>query len=741
MKKLAIYSVLGILILAVVAWAAPEKIQSDLLILGRKASSAVKVIEIEQNAGANNPKISSDATDLDFKFFSKLFTFGRGLAEDVRLIVNRGGSNPEMKWNESLARWEFSNDGALFKAVGSGGGGGGGVLLNENSGFEDGALNWTASGSSVLTITETAANVAFGLKAASWDASAGGETLSGQAVDVPSGLFGKICTLSFYYKGGDGNIVPQVYDGSSVIAEGDALVASTNYSTKQQLYFTCPSSGTIQPRFLANADAAEHFFDDVKIGQDQFQVDNIVDTPWIRDDTVVVPQNFGAVTVDGFWKKREADKLCIRGTFAVGTAAAATAYMTLDSAYPIDLTKAAPSSSLIWDVGEWGTLNNANHQVYGSANSAGRFAVDGTNDDRVFLAPQGATQTYTTVNASTIAGLAGNKVIIRDLCVPIVGWAEEMPQQSISVDKSGWYIDANIGGANPSLGLGAVASYTEIINAGLDMVLRSGSAAAEIPCSTTNPSSGLTCSAGSESLGVAFTPPTAGQYEVCAEFPYSAVIGVSGAINPTFQLIETPNNAQTLTQEGGGRAAFRFNSGAAGNSGTPVRTCGTFSFSDTSKRTVRLMYEQTASGAASSSLVEIDRAAASGQRDMKITVRRKIEFQDAIKFTNLVTTDNQLGAKVNVAQINMAATTTCDLVSQMGDWIDSVAYAGVAGDCTVTLNPVYASSIYCWATSNATATTRIPHVVLNSVTSLTTKQRNTSNAADTGEFTLACMGI
>jgi hypothetical protein len=219
-----------LIVLAAVAWAAPEKIQSDLLQFGRKASVADKVIEIEQNAGANNPKITSTAAGLDFKFFSKLFQWGRGLAEDVRLVVDRGGSNPELKWDESSGAWEFSNDGSTFNAIGSGGGAAasiGGALLNVNGGFEDGVANWTASGGT-FTSTTTAANVGFEVTAGSWDASAAAQTLSNDLVTIPAGLFGKVCSLTWVYKGGDANLKAQVFDGTSVIAESAAFSAHTD---------------------------------------------------------------------------------------------------------------------------------------------------------------------------------------------------------------------------------------------------------------------------------------------------------------------------------------------------------------------------------------------------------------------------------------------------------------------------------------------------------------------------------
>jgi hypothetical protein len=143
--------------------------------------------------------------------------------------------------------------------------------------------------------------------------------------------------------------------------------------------------------------------------------------PWERDDSVLVPVNFGTVTVIGFFKKRVGDELWIRGVFTSGTSTGNPARLTLDSAYTIDLAKTAPTTDLVWDVGEWGGLYNAGPQVYADNSAAGRFYVDGTNADRVHFSTSGASQAYGTVNASTVAA-SGNRVVIKEIRIPIVGW-------------------------------------------------------------------------------------------------------------------------------------------------------------------------------------------------------------------------------------------------------------------------------------------------------------------------------
>ena len=181
-------------------------------------------------------------------------TLGNSTNSNKSLIFNlgNGSSNPGFRGNDTSGKVEFTQDGSTWKAVGAGGGaGGGGVVLNENGGFEDGATAWTASGGT-FTIETTLANVGFGLQSGAWDASANAETLSNTAVAVPAGLYGKTCSLSWYYKGGDSNLKAQVFDGTNVLAESSAFTAQATFSAKQAMYFPCPSSGNIQARFIAS---------------------------------------------------------------------------------------------------------------------------------------------------------------------------------------------------------------------------------------------------------------------------------------------------------------------------------------------------------------------------------------------------------------------------------------------------------------------------------------------------------
>jgi len=235
MKKTNIFKPIFLaMLIGGVAFAADEVIRQDKVKIGKPGSVADKVIELDTGS-VNNAQVSSDSSQR-LKLRSNTVRKGRGTNTNiVDAFELEAGNFPQFRWNSATGKIEFSNDGLTFKDVGSGGGaGGGGVVLNANPGFEEGSTNWTASGGT-FTINTTLANVGFGLQSGSWDPSAASQTLSGELVAVPAGLYGKLCSLSWYYKGGDANYKAQVFDGTNVIAESSAFVTSTNFFSKQAI--------------------------------------------------------------------------------------------------------------------------------------------------------------------------------------------------------------------------------------------------------------------------------------------------------------------------------------------------------------------------------------------------------------------------------------------------------------------------------------------------------------------------
>jgi hypothetical protein len=192
-------------------------------------------------------------------------------------------------------------------------------------------------------------------------------------------------------------------------------------------------------------------------------------------------------------------------------------------------------------------------------------------------------------------------------------------QLAISPQLQYWKVDANISGANPSLGTANVSSYTGIENGSLTLTNNSGTGniTAQIPCSSTNSPSGTTCSAGSESVGVAFTPTGTFPQEVlaCVSFSHDMDLGATGRLDTTFQIVETPTNAQTISQEGKSRLSG-YTDDSTFNVRYPYRLCGNFTFTSGGQKALRLMFEQAVVATVASNVIVGDAGASVGQRDI-----------------------------------------------------------------------------------------------------------------------------
>lgn len=281
-KKNTFITVLfGILFTAVIALAvAPDVNQADKMILGRGDRVTDKIIEMNIGQSPTNPEINVDRTlqDMSLNNISGGFNvdaneqkLGRGADVDIDLTINNGDANePFMRYDAAQSKWLKSDDGIVVKSLGGAGGGGGGInlLLEENFDFEDGDSKWTASGSSVFSITEVVGEIGNGTRSGKWDASAASENLDSQLVLVPNILTNQSCLLELPYRwpsGVDGDIIVKVIDQGSVVLQQVDLVQASDWQTVL-LGFTCPSSGSVRLQLTSTADAAEVFTDDVHLG-------------------------------------------------------------------------------------------------------------------------------------------------------------------------------------------------------------------------------------------------------------------------------------------------------------------------------------------------------------------------------------------------------------------------------------------------------------------------------------------
>jgi hypothetical protein len=674
MKKiLSIFLVFTILLPQIVFAQASNP--NDTYMIGQSASVADKGLIFNTGDGASNKKLLIEDT-FKLKFDGNQFQIGDGaLAADKSLIFN-GTSGKALKYDFTNTEFNlnddttiaagsklktnsidaatstvtsveqdlrvkgktrigtgnnyigitsgnivFSNDGTLEKKLGSGSGSGsGGTPLNTNDSFEDGvSTGYATSGGTFTQLSYSGSAPDSDLKYSSFVATASGQYFETSLVTTPQNITGGcLASLDYYSTDADGTWKLQVYDSSSNLLTEQSLAAKDFKAGFAP--FKCPTVGTqIKARVISTA-AGTILSDHVYLGKDSrtYQVAQTTDYGGINNPEACT----GSVAVGA----------ATSFSTCAGTARGKVSLLS-GGRHGVSLPVGSPAGTykihanyLVTDSQATGGLCYAYMFVDGVQKSQSAFGMPTNNDPTGALTLAFDYEVTASLAAAKEIELKGQRTVDATCSYTLeyftVTYQPSASQTAIVPEAQGWFIDANIGGASPTLGTSSVSSYTEISHGSLDMVLRSGSASAKIPCSTTNAATGLTCSAGNESLGVNFIPPQAGYYEICADFSNMTNIAAAAVVHTTFEMIETPNGSQTIVQEGGSRMMNSFNAtSTAIQQAYSQHNCGLFYFSSATERTVRLMYEMSASGTVNFSQITGDRSGTYGQPDIRITVR------------------------------------------------------------------------------------------------------------------------
>lgn len=606
-----------------------------------------------------------------------------------------------------------------------------------NGGFENGLSSWIPSTAAHLTVSTSGSNLLVGGGSGVWDAAASNDTLRSKAVTIPNGYYGVNCEASvlLLVPSGTATHTLQAYDGTNVLVSGTVVTGTT--PKRNTVYFPCPTSGTIAIRILANANEPALGVDEAYIGiaRDIGNISNV--TEWSTYSSTLTTSGGGSITLNSTSSvalntlfRRVADGIEIQGSFRNGSGGAASGsagfvQVSIPSTCSPNTSKLATAT--------------AGLRLDGSALAGASTAATGI----VYLS--GSSLLMYLTGASTyvsVSDLAASYLANFTARVPCLGF---MPEQAFRPEQLGWYVAANISGANPSLGVSAVTGYTEIIDSSLTMTPQTGSQPVAVMCSTTNAAttpttSTSTCAAGSESLGANFNIPVAGTYEVCASFAHQTQLDSGEALNATFQLIETPTNAQTLTLEGGakiqsGASAETIASGVDHVQTTPNQNCSMFKWSSSGNKGVRLMYEQAVTGTPDTSVILADAGASNGQRDFLITVKPVSPTAQSPILIGSVTSASTGAMKIEGAKVGSTGTVT----QETGDWINgSVSVASAV--YTMTLNSGFTSAPNC--NVNIYGETTSYNAVITSISTSTIVVRtfDTGNSAAAAAYTIQCMG-
>lgn len=749
---------LTLLLLLVTSFAFGANIGDDALNLGdgNNASTDKSIIFNDGSAAASRKKLSVDGTTKNLKSNSNNLELGDNVATgDKSIVIKRGGSDPVIKWNETLDRLEFSNDGTLFKAVGSGGGGQGGINILTNGSFEDGiSLGWTNSGGTFTQETyddPTESNLKF----ARFVASGSGQYVETSLTVVPTFL-GAGCQAQFEKYA---TVTDAAWKIVALDSSGNVLAtqnfnqsggASTFISTPI-LSFPCPAAGDTVKARIESLAAATIDFDLGYLGGNKNTVD-IAQARFVGESYIAAVANCGVggwATSSTTMGSVSTDADCPGPTIVrskIGT------WLTTDTDLPKQTINNLPPGLYLVKIrgtAAQATAGTGVVSISDGTTTCQPVQAHSAIGDNVGFEVSCSFEYSSTGNRTfeLVAGTsAGTMTILNAALTPAVGLkfiVEYFPldsQTAVTSEQSGWFVDANIGGANPSLGVSNVSTYTGIENSGLDMVLRNGSSVAEIGCSSTNSPTGLTCSSGNESLSVAWTPPYAGWFDVCFNFTHFANNGASGTVAASFQVVETAINSQTIISEGGQRSSSGSARSAAADYNSQT-ACGSFYASSVTKKMMRLMYEQTTTATVDTNIIHADRDAAVGQRDIRVTVRPStMNLNRPVLVKDDVRCSSRIAAAAN--ETTVCSSGTCTQYRNRGACFTSVANSATGSFLvTVDTSKINPATMNCSAEHNTTSSSNNDcHVTApGSTFTVFCRNQNTSTANDQ-VFTLFCEG-
>lgn len=562
------------------------------------------------------------------------------------------------------------------------------------------------------------------------------------ASNLETGLLGTNCEALFVVNGDASLYTATVRINSADVTSAMTLPNTGSYSQNVSIVFPCGTSGASPVLRITStsASAAAIKVDSVYLGKavslgNVNQVQDVMSwTPtgsWVTNTTYTGRK--WRVGDRGFYEVR---------VLLSGAPTSTALTINMPSGEVIDTAKLTGTESGAVSLGTFdiGKDNGSSYPVgfniiYNSTTSVAAIVI---NTAGTYGLQGGVNATVPQTWAS------GDEMTLR-WSAPIVGWTST---SSYSLMNTYWKVDANISGANPSLGTGNVSSYTGIEDASLTLTNNSGTGniTAQIGCSSTNSPSGTTCSSGNESVSVAFTPLGTFPQDVraCIAFSWSGSLGTTAAnlLSTTFQIVETATNAQTIIQEGKNRVqGTLLNPTTSTNSyvaGYPFQVCGTFTFTSPGQKMLRLMYEQVVTGTITGSTFLADAGSSQGQRDAHWTVWPLSYNTPAPILVGGVTSFNTSSA-MRFDSMRGTKSGTCATDSQSSNWY--TISTGGTGVCTHT----FATSVFngtdipfCTCSSR-TIGVGCAVAITSSAATTTTFTTSTGSAVD-GSYVLQCMG-
>ncbi len=476
-------------------------------------------------------------------------------------------------------------------------------LLNstKNGGFENDKYNWqsTGAGSPAFAIATSGTELLVGKGSATWDSGGSSDVLQSPTVTIPKGYYGKpgVAYCLIRTPSGAATHTLSVWDGSATVSAGVAITSSTTPSNTYN-NFMFPASGTLAIRINAVAS------NEPSITVDECYIGLANNISQVNQATFYGSQQIpGATNCD--WSRNStgtegvfsADTDC--SVPVLGGNANTTAGKTPGISFPslppghysvtITYTTESPTSSDC----RWYITDGTTHGDYG-AEQAPIMTTISRHADFNYTTLQGATQFQLAVRH--VSGGSGCIIHANSSLSDGHAIVYRYPSTAETIytpEVNNWYLDSKITGS-PTLSSTDVTTLTAIEDASLAMVLNTGSITAQIPCSSTNPSTGLTCAAGSEQIGAVINVPAAQTIEICADMGVEYDANSSGNMYDKWAWFETSNTTQTPVLQDCGPSIM---TGLDGGQNTradniiQVHACGICTFASSGQKTLRLGYK------------------------------------------------------------------------------------------------------------------------------------------------------
>lgn len=564
-------------------------------------------------------------------------------ATDEFTILHKDGGY--LKKVGSQGDWLFSKDGVLEKKIGSGSGSGGsgGVNILLNSSFEDGLTNWSNTGGTFSQQTYTTGSES-NTKFARFVATGAGQYVESDCTDKPEFLSGggmadiRYTTTDselFELKVIDCTTSDMEISTATVAAQIDwGKIPTQTFDLKDKLKLRLISLG-----------AASIDFDEAYTGSNK----GFIDGTELTESKTYSPYTQGFVSISGQFAEyiHLGNKLTVIGEIDVTNHSSSN---EVRIALPGGLSIKSGSGSNPYNVGTWAQSNNTTVK--------GGFVLAAEGDSYVGIS---SADVYSSNSINALNKGTGNDCQCSGGRVAFsftlfVNEFNSQNQKALTPEQADFFISASIGGANAIYNS---AGPAEVINSSLDMVLNKGSA--KIPCSGTNTSTGLTCSAGSEGIGIVFNTTRSGAFKVCLNTQVSG----DGSTASGYRIVHTENNSQVVISTGESSAFI-------GQSTSPIRLCDVFTLNSIGEHTFRL-FGETNSG---STTFLLDRFATLYERDATITVEMVNHNVSRPIINNMVSTSYLNGIIGNHCTIDGVSPTRDPDSELCNSWIDSTVATG-----------------------------------------------------------------